>query len=278
LNGGPEEKPMAGWRLVRNRYIGAAVVAVSVLAGVATAALADTQIGAAQLVVNQVTGTLASTREAAPLRAGIDVFQNETISTGKTSASRVLFQDKTELSVGPLSEVVLDQFVFDPDPSRSRVALSIAKGVARFSSGLLPKSDYELRTPTATIGIRGTLLTITVSPTRVSTISVQSGSAYVTAQRVTVTVEAGYSTLVRPGFPPTVPVPSPPLPDSATEMLTLLEVAAGGTPTGTRLGTQVGNRASAVEMPQLNGNLMMSPNIDPQKQSEIRGHKYIGDP
>ena len=44
------------------------------------------------------------------------------------------------------------------------------------------------------------------------------------------------------------------------------------------LGTQVGNRASAVEMPQLNGNLMMSPNIDPQKQSEIRGHKYIGDP
>jgi len=269
---------MAGWRLVRNRYIGAAVVAVSVLAGVATAALADTQIGAAQLVVNQVTGTLASTREAAPLRAGIDVFQNETISTGKTSASRVLFQDKTELSVGPLSEVVLDQFVFDPDPSRSRVALSIAKGVARFSSGLLPKSDYELRTPTATIGIRGTLLTITVSPTRVSTISVQSGSAYVTAQRVTVTVEAGYSTLVRPGFPPTVPVPSPPLPDSATEMLTLLEVAAGGTPTGTRLGTQVGNRASAVEMPQLNGNLMMSPNIDPQKQSEIRGHKYIGDP
>lgn len=268
---------MAGWRLVRNRHMGAAVIAAAVFACIATAALADTQIGAAQLVVNQVTGTLASTHEQAPLRAGIDVFQNETISTGKTSASRVLFQDKTELSVGPQSEVVLDQFVFDPDPSRSRVALSIAKGVARFSSGLLPKQDYELKTPTATIGIRGTLLTITVSPTKVSTISVQNGSAFVTAQRVTVTVEAGYSTLVRPGFPPTVPVPSPPLPDSATEMLALLDVAAGGAP-GTRLGTQVGNRASAVEMPQMNGNLMMSPNVDPQKQSEIRGHKYIGDP
>jgi hypothetical protein len=60
-------------------------------------------------------------------------------------------------------------------------------------------------------------------------------------------------------------------------MLTLLDVAAGA-PTGQRLGTQVGNRASAVSMPQLNGNLMMSPNIDPQKQSEIRGHKIIGDP
>ncbi len=265
---------MAGWRLVRNHHVGAVVVAASLLVCVAGGALANSQIGAAQLVVNNVTGTLASTHEQAPLRAGIDVFQNETISTGKTSASRVVFQDRTELSVGPLSEVVLDQFVFDPDPSKSKVALSIAKGVARFSSGLLPKQDYELKTPTATIGIRGTLLTITVSPTRVSTISVQTGSAFVTAQGRTVTVDAGYSTLVRPGFPPTVPIPSPPLPDSATEMLLLLDVAAGRAP----LGTQVGTRASAVEMPQLGGNLMVSPNIDPQKQSEIRGHKYIGDP
>jgi hypothetical protein len=269
---------MAGWRLVRNRFVGAVAVAASMLACGATCALADAQIGAAQLVVNRVIGTIATSHEQTALRAGIDVFQNETISTAKTSASQVVFQDRTELSVGPESEVVLDQFVFDPDPSRSKVALSIAKGVARFSSGLLPKQNYELRTPTATIGIRGTLLTITVSLAKVSTVSVQTGSAYVTAQGITVTVEAGFSTLVRPGFPPTVPVPSPPLPASATEMLTLLDVAAGRTPGGAAVGTRVGTRASAVEIPQMGGNLMMSPNVDPQKQSEIRGHKYIGDP
>lgn len=256
------------------RHLGAAVIGAAAALGFTAGAFADTQIGAAALVVNNVTGTLASTHQAAPLRAGIDVFQNETITTGPTSASQVLFQDKTELSVGPLSEVVLDRFVFDPDPSRSQVAVSIAKGVARFSTGLLPKNDYEINTPTATIGIRGTLLTITVSPNKTTTVSVQDGSAFVTAQRRTVTVEAGFSTLVRPGQPPTNPIASPPLPDIATEMLTLLEAAAGRQLTGTRVGT----RASAVELPQMGGNLMMSPNVDPQKQSEIRGHKKAGDP
>ena len=260
-------------RWVSQRSVAAAVVAASLLAG-GGAAFADAQIGATQLVVNKVIGTLASTHEEAQLRAGIDVFQNETISTAKTSASKVVFQDKTELSVGPQSEVVLDQFVFDPDPSRSKVVLSIAKGVARFSTGLLPKEDYELKTPTATIGIRGTLLTITVSPNKTSTVSVHEGTAIVTAQGRTVTVGAGFSTLVRPGSPPTPPIASPPLPDNANEMLTLLALAAARSP----VGTEVGARASAVEMPQLNGNLMMSPNVDPQKQSEIRGHKYIGDP
>jgi hypothetical protein len=57
-------------------------------------------------------------------------------------------------------------------------------------------------------------------------------------------------------------------------MLTLLEAAAGRSP----VGTVVGSRASAVELPQLNGNMMSSPNLDPQKQSEIRGHKKVGDP
>ncbi|HWB51590.1 MAG TPA: FecR domain-containing protein [Stellaceae bacterium] len=261
------------WRLQRNAGMAATVLAVVTAWG--GAAFADAQIGAAALVVNKVTGTLASTHEQAALRAGIDVFQNETISTGETSASKVLFQDRTELSVGPMSEVVLDRFVFDPDPTRSQVAVSVAKGVARFSTGLLPKADYELRTPTATIGIRGTLLTITVSANKTSTVSVEEGSAFVSAQGRTVTVGAGYSTLVRPGMPPTPPIASPPLPSIATEMLTLLEQAATG---ASPVGTRVGSRASAVELPQMGGALMMSPNIDPQKQSEIRGHKKVGDP
>src|SRR5215472_14563543 len=97
--------------------LAAAGVIGLLLSGAAGAA--ETQIGATSIVVNDVTGTLATTRETAPLRAGIDVFQNETIDTGADSASRVVFQDKTELSVGPSSSVVLDRFVFDPDPSKS---------------------------------------------------------------------------------------------------------------------------------------------------------------
>src|SRR5271168_4634630 len=150
----------------------AAICAIAVLAG--PAAAAESQIGATSIVVNTVTGTLAATHETAPLRAGIDVFQNETIDTADNSASRVIFQDQTQLSVGPQSSVVLDRFVFDPDPSKSAVAISVAKGVARFSTGVLPKSDYMLMTPSAQIGIRGTVLIITVSPAKATTVSVES--------------------------------------------------------------------------------------------------------
>ena len=113
---------------------------------------------AAAQVVNTVTGTIQSSRQRSVMRAGIDVFQNEAIDTGDNSASRVVFQDRTELSIGPTSEVVLDRFVFDPNPSNSAVAVSVAKGVARFSTGLLPKPDYLIRTPSCTIGVRGTIL------------------------------------------------------------------------------------------------------------------------
>jgi hypothetical protein len=248
----------------RLRY--AAAVCALAAAASGPVAGAESQIGATSVVVNSVTGTLATTHESAPLRAGIDVFQNETIDTADNSASRVVFQDRTELSVGPQSSVVLDRFVFDPDPSKSAVAVSIAKGVARFSTGLLPKPDYAINTPAAQIGVRGTVLTVTVSAARATTVSVDSGSAFVTGRGVTVTVDAGYSTLVRFGMAPTPPVPSPPPPVITVVMDTLLSRASGSA-----LGTQVGARASGVEMPQLGAGQMLSPNIDPKTQAEIAG-------
>ena len=157
-------------------------------------------------------------REQLPLarvrirRAGIDVFQNELINTGSQSASTILFQDETNLSVGSNSQVTLDRFVFDPDPAKSSVALSIAKGVARFTTGSLPKSAYRITTPTATIGIRGTILTITVAEDGTTDITVDDGIAFVTSGGQTVEVDAGMTTTTSSGAPPTPPKPKPPSP------------------------------------------------------------------
>ncbi|HZT89781.1 MAG TPA: FecR domain-containing protein [Stellaceae bacterium] len=223
------------------------------------------QIGAARIVVNQVTGTPPAAQPVT-LRAGIDVVQNEIIDTAASSACRVVFQDNTELSVGASSQVKLDRFVFDPNPSKSAVAISMAKGVARFSTGLLPKENYQITTPGATIGIRGTVLMLTVSARGVSTISVESGSAYVTGAGRTVTVLAGQSTLVVPGSPPTTPVATPPSPPITIEMDRLLQAA------NEEYGTRAPARSSPATMPQGGGNTwMLSPNIDPKIQSEIAG-------
>jgi len=185
-------------------------------------ARADTHVGSAAQVVNSVTGTLASTRQTQTLRAGIDVFQNETINTAYASASRVVFADQTQLSIGPQSQVVLDSFVFDPNPSSSKVAVSVAKGVARFSTGILPKPDYLVSTPSCTIGVRGTVFTMIVNDTRDSWVSVEEGQTAVSAQGVTVTVNAGQTTFVAFGRPPTPPSTSTTAPPITTQMDALL--------------------------------------------------------
>ncbi|MBA2587444.1 MAG: FecR domain-containing protein [Alphaproteobacteria bacterium] len=85
----------------------------------------------------------------------MDLFQDELIRTGNSGASRVVFQDRANLARGAGSEVKLDWLVFDPNPAKSQIASSIAKGLARLTTGNLPKSAYQITTPAATIGTDG---------------------------------------------------------------------------------------------------------------------------
>jgi FecR protein len=203
-------------------------------------ALAQANIGNTQIVVNDVKGTVGQ-QQPAVLRVGIDIFQNEVIQTGERSASKVLFQDKTTLSVGGSSRVTLDRFVYDPDPSKSQVALSIARGVVRFATGSLPKSSYQITTPTATIGVRGTILTILVADDGSTTIIVDDGVVIATGGGQTVSVGAGMTTTIRQNAPPTPPLPSPPAPPAlVAEMDYLLAsntTLAAGPPAGSAAGT-----------------------------------------
>jgi hypothetical protein len=183
-------------------------------------AVADFQVGAASQVVNDVTGTPASTKQRSSLRAGINVFQNETIDTSLNSASRIVFKDRTELSIGPTAEVVLDHFVFDPNLSTASMVLSITKGVVRFSTGILPKPSYSIRTPAGWIAVRGTVLTVLIVRGG-EAISVESGTALVTCHGVTVAVSAGQTTYTSFTAAPTQPRAGSPLPP-VTQMDALL--------------------------------------------------------
>lgn len=176
--------------------------------GIASAAF-GAQIGSAVVVVNNVTGKVETAAAGMPLRVGIDVQANESVETAAASATRLIFQDNTQFEIGPLSQVTLDRFVFDPDPSKSQVALSIAKGAARFVTGSLPKSDYQLRTPAASIGIRGTILDIDVGTGGATTVYVELGIALVTGGGQTVELHAGQSTTVLPGNVPSNPLTGP---------------------------------------------------------------------
>ena len=95
----------------------------------------------------------------------LSIASMDNVRTGNGRLS-VTFLDDSTVSLTERSSIVIDDFVFDPDPSRSRLALNMASGTARFLTGALGRINREnvaIRTPVATIAIRGTEFTTHVS-------------------------------------------------------------------------------------------------------------------
>lgn len=105
-----------------------------------------------------VSGSVSASGEAGvrALVAGSPVFMGDTIDTGAFGEAQIVFSDATRLAVGPGSRVVLDAYVVQTRTTASRFAINAARGAIRFISGGSRSNAYQVTTPTATIGIRGT--------------------------------------------------------------------------------------------------------------------------
>ena len=98
----------------------------------------------------------------ASLALDINSYDNVQTSNGRLG---ITFLDDSQVRLTEHSELIIDEFIYDPDPSKSKMALQFASGTARFITGKLASIDKEnisIQTPSATIGIRGTDFTVTV--------------------------------------------------------------------------------------------------------------------
>lgn len=139
-------------------------------------ATAQTRIGAATAVRNQVTAVLSAQEH--PLAVGNPVYQDETIRTGAESVAQLLFVDQTNLSIGPRSEIRLDRFVYDPAQSTGDVAVSFTSGALRFISGTQTPNSYSIRTPVAVVGVRGTIVDFLMIERRMIAILVEGATDF----------------------------------------------------------------------------------------------------
>ena len=85
--------------------------------------------------------------------------QNDRVITTGDGSAYIHFIDDTVLTVGANSEVVLDKFVFDGDKAKTAV-IQITRGTLRFVTGTSDHSAYQIKTPVATIGVRGTTIDV----------------------------------------------------------------------------------------------------------------------
>jgi hypothetical protein len=149
------------------RYPLCATALAPLLLGTALVSPAAPQqrIGVNSAVNPDVTGTSPG---AAPRRLvlGQEVVFNERIATGPGGQTQVLFVDQSTMTVGPNSEMVIDEFVYDPNAGTGKLAASLTRGVFRYVGGKLSKQDnaVTMQTPSATIGIRGGLILVNLAP------------------------------------------------------------------------------------------------------------------
>ena len=127
-------------------------------------ALAQRNIGAAVTIEREVSGTLAGRNRA--LNSGDGVFSNENIRTANASAAQLQFLDQTKLAIGPSASVVLDRFIYNPDRTAREVTVEVARGAARWFGGVSRSQAYHVRTPHASIGVRGTIFDLLVEARR----------------------------------------------------------------------------------------------------------------
>lgn len=111
-------------------------------------------------IVEQQGPAAELTRDKTQLEAvkGTGVEMNDVIRTAKTKLA-LTFEDDTKVAVTEQSKLVIDDFVYDPGAKTGRLAMNVAMGTVRYASGGIAKNNREnvrMRTPTATISVRGT--------------------------------------------------------------------------------------------------------------------------
>lgn len=140
--------------MTRGLVVTIGIAAMLALASGRVMATENVSIGIAEEVENTVNGTLGEQQRL--LGKDDEIFANEIITTDDDSTANLVFSDETELAVGPLSTIVLDKFVYNPDTRTGEIVFNATRGVFRFITGLGNKNIYTIKTPLATIGVQGT--------------------------------------------------------------------------------------------------------------------------
>jgi len=96
---------------------------------------------------------------------GTNVEMLDTLRTGQGTLE-ITFEDFTQVQMTESAKLIIDDFVYDPkNADASKLSIKIASGTARYASGQIAKNNpqsVKIRTPSATVSVRGTDFTATV--------------------------------------------------------------------------------------------------------------------
>ena len=141
-------------------------------------------------------------------KTALGIFSYDDVRTGNGRIG-ITFLDSTIIRLTEHSKIIIDEYIYDPDPSKSKMVLKMASGTARFITGALGKIDKQnikIRTPSATVAVRGTDFTTTVDELGRSLVILLPNPDGSSSGEITVTTLAGLEVLNKPYQATTVSV------------------------------------------------------------------------
>jgi hypothetical protein len=122
------------------------------------------QVGTAT-AVNPLSESTPPGGTTAPLVVGAHIVHKEKVHTTPAGTVQLLFTDKSSMSIAPNTDIVIDEYVYDPNANSGHMLVSLTTGALRFVGGQLShQGEATITTSAANIGIRGGTVTVIQGP------------------------------------------------------------------------------------------------------------------
>lgn len=174
----------------RDWWLAAALTSTALPMGMAQAVAVPTPVG----VVTASSPSSTPADGGQTLHVGSDITPGMRLQTQTDSPLHLLFLDQSALTLGPDSELTIDEFSYDPETQQGQIRLGLSKGSLRIVGGRISKNNAAvIATPDATVEVLG----------GISLVSVSGGatqSTFLFGQQMRVSNGGGSQTVTRPGF------------------------------------------------------------------------------
>ena len=106
-------------------------------------------------------------------KKGVGVEMLDSLRTG-AGTLEITFEDDTQVQMTESAKLTIDDFIYDPNnKDAGKLAIKIGRGKARYASGQIAKNRpqaVKIKTPSATVAVRGTDFTATVDEIGATTV------------------------------------------------------------------------------------------------------------
>ena len=229
-----------------------ALLALGASASAQLSSSALSPIGAAAAVQGRVQAVAPNTTVGRIVESGKPLFLNDHVTTDAAGHLQVLLLDETVFTLGANSDMVLDDFVYDPKTSAGKVSATIAKGAFRFVTGKIAGRDpkqMKVKLEVGTIGVRGTVVVGMTGKDGSVVINAGAGAGNNADERPSAifvanggterpVIQTGQGVTVKPGQSPSFPHD---MPGDLARITSLLETVPKNQPKN----NEPGGRASA---------------------------------